>query len=191
MAWFRDYLYIPLGGSRVSRPRLWLNVMIVFLVSGLWHGAGLTFIVWGGLNGAYQVIYLMTGRARETMSRWVPRWLWTAVSLLLTFHLIVFAWIFFRAESMDQAWEVIARLWGALPMLPQLLASYVWSGSILISLALIVFLMAVEVLDEFRSLWEWLARRPTPFRWGFHYMLLGAILVIGQWGMARFVYMQF
>jgi hypothetical protein len=60
-----------------------------------------------------------------------------------------------------------------------------------LSFGLIAFLLAVEVLDEFRSLWDWLARRPTPVRWGFYYAVLGTLLVIGEWGMARFVYMQF
>ena len=64
MLWFRDYFYIPLGGNRVSKPRWYLNQMIVFLVSGLWHGANWTFIVWGGLNGAYQVLYFMTTSVR-------------------------------------------------------------------------------------------------------------------------------
>ena len=64
MQWFRDYLYIPLGGNRVARPRWYLNQMIVFLVSGLWHGANWTFVVWGALNGAYQIAYFMTAGIR-------------------------------------------------------------------------------------------------------------------------------
>ena len=84
-----------------------------------------------------------------------------------------------------------ARYGNFAPMLPQLLAGYVWSGPLLLSIGLIVFLMAVEVLDENRSLWAWLDRRPTPLRWGFYYALLGALLLVGQWGMTRFVYMQF
>ena len=191
MAWFRDYLYIPLGGNRVGRARWYLNMMIVFVVSGIWHGAGLTFIVWGALNGAYQVLYLMTGRVRGFASRWIPGPVWSGLAILLTFHLVLFAWIFFRAESMDQAFTIIARIWNAIPMLPMLFSSYTWSGAVLLSVALIVLLLLVELLDEFRSLWAWLAERPTPLRWGFYYSLLAALLVIGEWGMARFVYMQF
>lgn len=191
MNWFRDYLYIPLGGSRVSVPRRYLNVMVVFVVSGLWHGAGLTFIVWGALNGAYQLVYLMTGRLRGALARIMPKTLWSALSLLLTFHLILIAWIFFRATSLEQAMAVIGRIWGAMPLLPGLLASYVWTPSLLLSVGLIAVLMAIEILDEFRPLWDWLAARPIALRWGFSYALIGALLLIGQWGMTRFVYMQF
>lgn len=191
MAWFRDYLYIPLGGSRVSIPRRYFNVMLVFMVSGLWHGAGLTFIVWGALNGLYQVVYLMTAAPRRMLARMMPKTLWSALSLLLTFNLIVVAWVFFRAASLDQALAVIGRIWDALPMLPGLLAAYVWTPSLLLSIGLIAVLMAIEVLDEFRPLWDWLAARPVVLRWGFSYALIGALLLIGQWGMTRFIYMQF
>ena len=101
--WFRDYLYIPLGGSRCAPWKRWRNVMIVFLVSGLWHGAAWTFVIWGFLHGAYQIIGGLTLPMRETLSaklkinRKHP--LFSLWQTAFTFVLVTFAWIFFRANS--------------------------------------------------------------------------------------------
>jgi len=189
--WFRDYLYIPMGGNRVARPRWYFNQMTVFLVSGLWHGANLTFVIWGALNGLYQVLYFAFGGARKAVSSRLNAYLWGAIGLLTTFHLVLFSWIFFRAESVAQAWAIITRIAGSIPMLPMLLQSYNWTSSFWLAVGMIVVLLAIEALDEFRSLWTWLARRPTPVRWGFYYGLIAVLLVFGQWGMSQFVYMQF
>ena len=191
MRWFRDYLYIPLGGNRVSTPRWYANQMTVFLVSGLWHGANWTFVLWGGLNGLYQIVYFMLARPREWLARVLPAWLWDGLAILVTFHLILVAWIFFRAETLSQAWTVITRIFGNLSALPGLMAAYPWTGGFWLSVGLIVVLIAIEALDELRDLWAWLAARPVVLRWGFYYALLACLLVIGQWSMSEFVYMQF
>ena len=189
--WFRDYLYIPLGGSRVPRPRWYANHMTVFLVSGLWHGANLTFVIWGALNGLYQVIYLLTGGARKAVSSRLPALLWGAIGIFLTFHLVLVSWVFFRAESVPQAWTVLTKISNSLGMLPTLLPSYNWNGTFWTAVALIGVLVLVELLDEFRSMWGWLGARPIALRWSFYYAVLGCLLVLGNWGVSQFVYMQF
>ncbi len=189
--WFRDYLYIPLGGNRVSRQRWYVNQMTVFLISGIWHGANWTFLVWGGLNGLYQVLYYMLGGARSRTASVLPAWLWSVAGILLTFHLVLVSWVFFRADSIAQAWKILTKLGAAASNFPMLLAAYNWTTGFWLSLGLIVFLILVEILDEFRSLWGWLAERPTALRWGFYYAVLGSLLVVGQWNMGQFVYMQF
>lgn len=189
--WFRDYLYIPMGGNRVSRPRWYFNQMTVFLVSGLWHGANLTFIVWGALNGLYQVLYSVLARPREAVGSRLPGPLWSAIGIFTTFHLVLLSWVFFRAESVGQAMAVITKIWNGLPMLSMLLPSYNWSSEFWLAVGLICLLLLIEILDEFRSLWTWLAQRPTPIRWGFYYALLGCLALFGHWGMSQFVYMQF
>jgi len=191
MMWLRDYLYIPLGGNRVSKHRWYLNQIIVFLISGLWHGANWTFVMWGGLNGAYQVVYFMTAGARKALGGLLPRRLWSAVAVLTTFHLVVFAWIFFRAETIGKAWTVIARIVGAMPEYPALLARYNWSGEFLLALGLIILLLVFEAGEEIRGFWQWLARRPVALRWGVYYAMAGVLLVFGKWGVAQFVYMRF
>ena len=109
-AWFRDYLYIPLGGSRVSRLRRYLNVMIVFLVSGLWHGANWTFVVWGGLHGFYLALERMFGIGKERAA-WAGagaiEWVRRIVSIVVTFHLVTLAWIFFRSPNIAAAFDYL------------------------------------------------------------------------------------
>jgi len=190
-AWFRDYLYIPLGGNRVSKQRWYFNQMAVFAVSGLWHGANWTFVVWGALNGLYQVLYYVLGAPRKALGATLPSWLWNTMGVLLTFHLILISWVFFRAESITAAWKVLTRIFSSLPLLPMLVGSYNWSVSFWIAVVLIALLLLIECLDEMRSMWVRLAGQPTPVRWGVYYALLGCLIVIGQWGMTEFVYMQF
>lgn len=193
MRWFRDYLYIPLGGNRVSKLRQHINVMIVFLVSGLWHGANWTFVVWGGLNGLYQVIHTVIEAPRKWISIRVrlPRDLTTLMSVFLTFHLVGIAWVFFRASSIDNALAVLKRIWMSLPQLPMLIENYNWSGEFYLSLGLIIFLLGVEMLDEKKPVSQRLAEGPAIVRWAFYYAVGFSLLVIGMWGTQGFVYMNF
>lgn len=116
-SWFKDYLYIPLGGSRKGSIKKYINKMIVFLISGLWHGASFTYLIWGGLNGLYQIIGEMCrpirdyfvkilGLHRESFGH-------RLVNIIGTFFLIDFSWIFFRANSMSQAVYIIKSILGA------------------------------------------------------------------------------
>jgi D-alanyl-lipoteichoic acid acyltransferase DltB (MBOAT superfamily) len=114
--WFRDYVYIPLGGSRRSELRSHANLFITFLVSGLWHGANWTFVIWGGLHGSYLVASNLTKglRARFTAATGVDRIpgflpVWR---VLATNVLVLFGWIFFRANSMSDAVLIIRRIAG-------------------------------------------------------------------------------
>lgn len=115
--WLRDYLYIPLGGSRRGEVRTAVNVMITMLLGGLWHGAGWTFVAWGGLHGAGQVIGRL--RRRRRLERGLSPEPTTPGQLLrarvVTFHLVCLGWVFFRADSFGSAFEVLGRLvrgWG-------------------------------------------------------------------------------
>ena len=119
-SWFKDYLYIPLGGNRVSLPRNLLNLFIVFLVSGLWHGAAWTFVVWGALHGIYQIIGKLTIGWRNRLiskvglsenSRIV-----TITRRTLTFLLVSFAWMIFRANSIGDAFVLIRKLFSGLEL---------------------------------------------------------------------------
>ena len=193
MRWFRDYLYIPLGGNRVSAWRQYANVMIIFLVSGLWHGANWTFVIWGGLNGLYQVIHTAIEAPRRWLANHIrlPGVLTTLMSVLLTFHLVGLAWVFFRASSIDNALGVLKRIWSSLPQLPALLTNYNWDTEFYLSLGLIVFLMGVEILDEKKPMSRRLADGPAIVRWAFYYAVGFSLLVIGMWGTHGFVYMNF
>ena len=113
-SWFKDYLYIPLGGNRCKKWRHLMNILIVFLVSGLWHGAAWTFVVWGALHGIYQIIGSFTKPARNKLigklglSEEAAVVLWSR--RVVTFILVCFAWIFFRANSLSDAMLLISKL---------------------------------------------------------------------------------
>jgi D-alanyl-lipoteichoic acid acyltransferase DltB (MBOAT superfamily) len=106
--WLRDYLYMPLGGSRGSSLRTYRNLMITMLLGGLWHGASWNFVIWGALHGIALSATRMWQRANGSIAR--PRGLTLGLSIVLTFHYVCFAWIFFRAQSFGHALAMIARM---------------------------------------------------------------------------------
>jgi D-alanyl-lipoteichoic acid acyltransferase DltB (MBOAT superfamily) len=111
----RDYLYIPLGGNRHGTTRRYTNLMITMLLGGLWHGAGWTFVIWGGLHGAYLIVNHLwrTATAAVAARRRVPRWASFASARVVTFTAVVVAWVFFRAESFEAALVVLRGMAGA------------------------------------------------------------------------------
>ena len=198
--WFRDYLYIPLGGSRAGRPRQYANLMIVFLVSGLWHaglgyGVGWSFVVWGALNGAYQWAGLATRsfwrRAGDAAPRLRASRTLVVLRVLLTFHLIALSWVFFRAKSLGDAWLILQKIGAQLADMPALIARYPFTAEHYTGLALIALLLAVEIADERRSIFRRLAAAPAALRWGVCYVAILAMLLLGRWQAREFIYMQF
>lgn len=113
-SWFRDYLYIPLGGNRKGALRKYINLMIVFLVSGLWHGAGWHYIVWGGINGLYLVMSGILKPVRKkitTLCHIDPDNAGNHfIKMLFTFGIVNFAWLFFRAASLTDAWHILKKI---------------------------------------------------------------------------------
>ncbi|MCR5792754.1 MAG: MBOAT family protein [Lachnospiraceae bacterium] len=112
--WFRDYLYIPLGGNRKGAVRKSINIMIVFLVSGLWHGANWSFVVWGGIHGLYQVIGDILRPLKERIQKRLQIktdcFSWHLLQTMINFSLVTFAWIFFRADTISEALGFIGRI---------------------------------------------------------------------------------
>ena len=198
--WFRDYLYIPLGGSRSGLLRQYLNIMLVFVVSGLWHaglgyGVGWTFLIWGALNGAYQWAGLVTRGLWERLGSWLPAVRQSAalslLRIVLTFHLIALSWIFFRAKTVGDALTVIRKIGTNLFEIPSLVVQYPFSPEHGIGFGLIAFLLAVEILDERRPLAQRLAAAPAALRWGCYYCVIFGLLILGRWQAKEFIYMQF
>jgi len=113
-SWFRDYLYIPLGGSKGSKIMQVRNVFIIFLVSGIWHGANWTYIAWGAINAFYFLPLLLLKTNRNNVDDIVVSWSFSSLrqlaSILFTFGLTCFAWIFFRSESIYMAFDYIERI---------------------------------------------------------------------------------
>lgn len=203
-SWFRDYLYIPLGGNRVSVSRWYLNLMVVFMVSGLWHGASWTFVIWGALHGGYLIFALATQDIRERIARLarldrVPM-VHNELKRFVVFLLVCFAWIFFRAESVSDAFTIVGRLplgWEQLASADLLEAAREQIGAseryLVTALLLIVLLMVVEGLPKAGggSVMELVARQHWVIRWGAYASLVLAILNLRASTASPFIYFQF
>ena len=160
-SWFKDYLYIPLGGSRCQRWRHLLNLMIVFAVSGLWHGASLTFVVWGLLHGVYQVVGILTRSPRAALRRRMrireDSPVLIAAQRCVTALLVGFAWLFFRANSLSDAATLLRRffspdLWRApFSLESDLGLSAIALFTVLLSLVLLLILDRLVVYGESRD----------------------------------------
>jgi len=218
-AWFKDYLYFPLGGNRVGRLRHTFNTMVTFLVSGLWHGANWTFIIWGGLHGLYQVIgnLIPAPKKKQRVSVWngekyqltgepllhsrKPKELLIArfAQAVFTFSLVCFAWIFFRANSITDAFYIAANLltgrenWGdTLYVFTVLNSMGVTLFELLIGFGCILFLFLSELFCGESCIHETLMNKPADAR--FVYYLLVTILVLSLgvfYSAAEFIYFQF
>ena len=192
--WFRDYLYIPLGGSRGGTWMRVRNTFIVFLISGLWHGANWTYIVWGGLNALFMLPLLLTGKQRIHLDTVAQGRVWPTLretaAMLLTFALTVFAFIFFRAESMHHAWSYLAGI-----LSPSLLSVPYFPG--LGKMPFLLLLIALFMLAEWhgREYHHALARLGAtwkrPLRYALYYGLLIAIFCLGSDKTQQFIYFQF
>lgn len=200
--WFRDYLYFPLGGSRCSKARHCLNLLIVFAVSGLWHGAALTFIIWGLLNGLYQVVSLLTAPARKKIQQALHvqdgNPLLTIFRYAITFALICIAWVFFRAESLGDATYILNVVAGLIPSAGDLGQAHLSMGldaanKIMVIVAMLV-LLAVDYLGLRHNLAEKINNTIIP-RYVIYFLLLAAIFIFGSYGVGYdpqdFVYFQF
>ena len=193
--WFRDYLYIPLGGSRGSTNKKIRNIFIIFIVSGFWHGANWTFIIWGALNAIYFLPLLLLSRNRDNLNiagegKVLPS-IRETVNILLTFSLTVFAWIFFRAESVTHAFSFINHICNNLYIeIPNILA--VGKFHLFITCILILIFTTIEwmgregkyAIERYSSNWK------RGAKWGFYYLIIIAIFIYSK-NQQEFIYFQF
>jgi alginate O-acetyltransferase complex protein AlgI len=189
--WFRDYLYISLGGNRVGKSRWYFNLFIVFLISGLWHGANWTFVIWGALNGFYLIAGIVTERPRTWFVEWIGLARIPKVNRLLqivfTFSLACFAWIFFRAENFTNAQIIISNI---LKMKGPL---YIGDPSaFLYALIGIGILFLTDFKKEYYRGSFTFMNHPSMFvRYATYTSLILLILAIGVLDGGQFIYFQF
>lgn len=209
--WFRDYIYIPLGGNRVSQLQLCCNLLIVFLISGLWHGAKWTFVLWGGLHGLYLVGFVVLNNGLKnclqvpalrqvTSAIKVPKTILTLASVLISFHLVLLAWVLFRANSLADA----AYIFQNIPAAARSILSFGKNledaialqqfGAIemIISVCLILFMEAVNLILEHPNLSYLTKETPNYLKWLTCYGMVITILFLGQYPENNtFIYFQF
>jgi len=196
--WFRDYLYIPLGGSRGGTWMKIRNTFIIFIVSGFWHGANWTFIFWGALNAIYFLPLLLTNNNRKNLNNISEDKLFPDVkeffAILLTFGLTVFAWIFFRAESLGHAFDYIKGIFSeSLFIISVQDLKKISNGPelIYIVILLVLFVAAEWVQRDKNHGLQFNEGRVTPLvRWGVYYSLI-VLIVVFQGNQQDFIYFQF
>lgn len=197
--WFRDYVYYPLGGNRRGLARTCLNVALVFLISGLWHGANWTFVIWGALHAAFMVVYILTERARSRLAAALPAAggaLLDGLGWLMTFGLVSLAWVFFRAASVADALMILRRIvTDVLPRPGVDLHPGLDPVQFTIALVLIGALFAVEAVSQRRPLGVTLAGLPRMQRWSAYYAFALVFILLVLWSPERnaqpFIYFQF
>ncbi len=192
--WFRDYVYFPLGGSKVARPRWVRNILITFGVSGLWHGAAWTYVAWGLLNGIYLVFGGLTkgfrdrclgvlGLGQTTLLRRFMMW-------VTTFGLICITWILFRAANFSEAWYILTHLfsnWDFSMVETQNFRLYYFIPA-LIAIALLELVQFGDNRDRIRRV---ILSMPTQLRWPAYASIVCFVILMGVYQSEQFIYFQF
>lgn len=193
-SWFRDYVYIPLGGNRVSRPRWYGNLLATFALSGLWHGASWTYVIWGVLNGIYLVGGVITKQMQNRIFQFLGMFeancFRKAICVAITFILVCAGWVVFRAKDLSDAWHIYTHFWkgwdwGAIR------TEHLGLRQLVVAVFSIVTLELLQMLQGRISMSELLAERSLTLRWSVY---LGCVLVLVLFGVFRsgqFIYFQF
>ncbi len=201
-SWFRDYLYIPLGGNKVGLPGWIFNIMIVFMLSGFWHGASWTFIAWGALNGIYILLERFTSGFRQSfikIMKWETSPFYNVCKIVFTFTLITIAWTFFRANTIGEAMLVIKKFCTLVPDFFSSMAHHtglvgipgVEKSMLILSLALVVGLYITEVIIKKRPFNGSYLPSARWMRWGTYYLIVLLIILLGIFDKRDFIYFQF
>ena len=190
-SWFRDYLYLPLGGSRVVIPRWYLNLFITFLISGLWHGANLTFVIWGALHGFYLVFGIVSKKSRQKLDNVLGLGRYPVIDRLAVFILVSLAWIFFRADNLQAASLVFRNLAFRWDISSLHFFTHIKWETVCLSLVLIGIMEYVHSLDSKRNVRQLIATLPRPTRWALYYAFVGALFYLAVLDDRQFIYFQF
>ncbi|WP_459210262.1 MBOAT family O-acyltransferase [Aquimarina rhabdastrellae] len=198
--WFRDYLYIPLGGNRYGKTRMLLNLFIVFLVSGLWHGAALTFIIWGALHGILIIIEKLYSKVQFKIYeklRWnVHRFSFKLYRILITFTLVTIAWVFFRADSFSLALDVLSSVKHIkiVDFFNDKIYEYgLIESEVKIALISILLLFTIEFLNIRLNIKKEIFNQNIVLRWTLYISIIFFLLIFGYYNneQANFIYFQF
>lgn len=188
--WFRDYLYIPLGGSRGDTWVKVRNIFLIFIVSGFWHGANWTFIIWGTLNALYCLPIILLNKNRlnpdiVAQGKYLPS-IKEFFNMSVTFSLTVFAWIFFRSENIEHGWEYINEIFSK-----SFFTVPYYEGEKL--LLLLIFFIIIEWIgrESKYAIENFCTKYKKPIRWTIYIILVVLIILYNQSGNRQFIYFQF
>ncbi|MEM9680429.1 MAG: MBOAT family O-acyltransferase [Bacteroidota bacterium] len=197
--WFRDYVYIPLGGNRTMKWRWYFNLFITFFISGIWHGANWTFIIWGAIHGVYLILAIVFRPIVNTLynklsldASSLSVKVWQATS---TYFLVCLAWIFFRANSVSDAYLILQKIFtmdfNLQNWIIQLSQLGIDKNGLVIAIFSIIIMEVVHWMDRHESFLIRLNRLSTIKRWSIYYAFLIYLLFFGTFGEQDFIYFQF
>ncbi|MCF6279450.1 MAG: MBOAT family protein [Flavobacteriaceae bacterium] len=190
--WFRDYVYIPLGGSRNGKYRTYANLFIVFVVSGLWHGAAITFVIWGAIHGVIIVIEKALTKVRKKIFTSKKHILNYIIALPFTFFIVCFAWIFFRANSFNDAMMIINN--SLKKETKSIFDLGLEKHELILLFSTILLLLLFEIFHKKYNVAKILSKLYLPFRWSFYMLIVFTIIIFGIYGentIKEFIYFQF
>lgn len=182
--WLKDYVYIPMGGSRCSKLRNYWNIFVTFLVSGIWHGANWTFIVWGCMHGVCQIVEKMLGQQKCNYG-----WFGKCIKIIITFLLVNFAWIFFRMPTLSDACGVIARIFDpTLPMMVEIKSRHIFLFIVIGTTILFI----KDFMDEYQPYrLRLIDNKNCVIRWLTYLIIMTLILLAGVFDAGQFIYANF
>jgi len=191
--WFKDYLYFPLGGNRVSKPRWMFNIFLVFLVSGIWHGANYTFMLWGVLHGFYMIISAVSVNAREKITGWIGlkkiTKIHSSLKIIITFILVDIGWVFFRANNIHDVIYIFTHLFPIALKFHGINIGLDWTD-LIIAICSIVVLMTVHIVQEYYDTKKFFEKHLW-IKWIIYIILILCILLFGVFKNRAFIYFQF
>ena len=201
-SWFKDYLYIPLGGNRKGILRKYANLMIVFLVSGLWHGSSWNFVFWGFLHGIYQIISGLTVKLRGKFCEIIKitgfKKLHNTVKIVITFTLVTFAWIFFRADSIESGFTYIKCMFGNsggafsfASVLAGVKMLFSTKATLISFVAAMVPFIVYSFVDYFRPVGDIIDKRGVVFKVVFYALVTAYIVLFASTAVTDFIYIRF
>lgn len=183
--WFRDYIYFSMGGNRVPKARWVLNIMVVFLVSGIWHGAAYNFLIWGGVHGLLQVAEkLLYGNKIKQISDKIT--FPNVIRTIVTFFLVSFAWIFFRAENIETAFAIVGKIFTTHGNL------FVDASTLVYGFLCLAILAVKDFVDEYwNGRVKLYGNQRMAVRWVSYVVTIMLVLLFGVFQGSSFIYFQF
>jgi alginate O-acetyltransferase complex protein AlgI len=201
--WFKDYVYVPLGGNKVREARWVLNILIVFVLSGIWHGANWTFLVWGLLHGVYLIVENRLFKLFPSLKNPSAGISGVLFRRAIVFGLVTIGWVFFRAQNVGQAFYIVRHLFSGLPAeIRDVISNHEYArlqllyvkqpgSEFFIAIFFVLIMMFVHFWQKKARFDQWLTSKPAYIRWPAYYALVLAFVCFGIFNRSEFIYFQF
>lgn len=191
-SWFKDYVYIPMGGNRVSSFRKYFNLFFIFMISGLWHGASWNFVIWGSLHGVYQIVGRFTGEfQKKVIGLLKNETLEKMIHAGIVFFLVSIAWVFFRARQFGDSMYLLKNMAAKSSHSFTEIVNLIGQQDLIVAILAVALMERVHWMQRNINIAEWFDAKPKWQRWSGYYLLLGAIVFFAVYSNTQFIYFQF